>query len=363
MSVLCCFCLFFFFLMIRRPPRSTRTDTLFPYTTLFRSSAAVGLGVEDLDLELVAVGGVVGDCLALLTTVDGRTHGGLGGVDGQAVALAQVLPGAEEELLGLVEVEQLDVDDHAGLDDTVVGRGLADLGTTKDVLELADPRLLLALLVLGGVVAAVLLQVALVARSGDLLDDLLAQRSLEVLEFALELVVSVLGKPDRSLLGHGSTPARRAVGTSRAVFPTVCRCIHRSPQRATRVRLQSAAQHALLEAWNGRLYQNPAIGTRCCRSGQRGRGWSGDVQPTKSIESALRSVRISTSLRPSTGLQLCSPTTTWSWASARNLQFASSTSLSSTLTTAVAVCPPWIANPIIPDSPSALAWNPAPPPT
>src|SRR3546814_9396565 len=32
MLVLC----MFFFLMIRRPPRSTRTDTLFPYTTLFR---------------------------------------------------------------------------------------------------------------------------------------------------------------------------------------------------------------------------------------------------------------------------------------------------------------------------------------
>src|SRR3546814_17408917 len=30
-------CFLFFFLMIRRPPRSTRTDTLFPYTTLFRS--------------------------------------------------------------------------------------------------------------------------------------------------------------------------------------------------------------------------------------------------------------------------------------------------------------------------------------
>src|SRR3546814_4074600 len=30
-------CICFFFLMIRRPPRSTRTDTLFPYTTLFRS--------------------------------------------------------------------------------------------------------------------------------------------------------------------------------------------------------------------------------------------------------------------------------------------------------------------------------------
>src|SRR3546814_1441778 len=31
---------FFFFLMIRRPPISTRTDTLFPYTTLFRSDDA-----------------------------------------------------------------------------------------------------------------------------------------------------------------------------------------------------------------------------------------------------------------------------------------------------------------------------------
>src|SRR3546814_18246988 len=33
--LLCIYCVFF--LMIRRPPRSTRTDTLFPYTTLFRS--------------------------------------------------------------------------------------------------------------------------------------------------------------------------------------------------------------------------------------------------------------------------------------------------------------------------------------
>src|SRR3546814_15738216 len=31
-----------FFLMILRPPRSTRTDTLFPYTTLFRSAVAPG---------------------------------------------------------------------------------------------------------------------------------------------------------------------------------------------------------------------------------------------------------------------------------------------------------------------------------
>src|SRR3546814_19864704 len=46
MRVFLCVCLLillinvFFFLMIRRPPRSTRTDTLFPYTTLFRSNRA-----------------------------------------------------------------------------------------------------------------------------------------------------------------------------------------------------------------------------------------------------------------------------------------------------------------------------------
>src|SRR3546814_14561761 len=39
--------------MIRRPPRSTRTDTLFPYTTLFRSR---GGGHEDLDLKIAVVG-------------------------------------------------------------------------------------------------------------------------------------------------------------------------------------------------------------------------------------------------------------------------------------------------------------------
>src|SRR3546814_19527444 len=36
----------FFFLMIRRPPRSTRTDTLFPYTTLFRSQDGAAHGAR-----------------------------------------------------------------------------------------------------------------------------------------------------------------------------------------------------------------------------------------------------------------------------------------------------------------------------
>src|SRR3546814_9835852 len=56
--------MFVFFLMIRRPPRSTRTDTLFPYTTLFRS---LGQGLFDygaffamndrLQVQLAEVGG------------------------------------------------------------------------------------------------------------------------------------------------------------------------------------------------------------------------------------------------------------------------------------------------------------------
>src|SRR3546814_14106859 len=40
--VVSCYLFLFFFLMILRPPRSTRTDTLFPYTTLFRSPRPLG---------------------------------------------------------------------------------------------------------------------------------------------------------------------------------------------------------------------------------------------------------------------------------------------------------------------------------
>src|SRR3546814_12977555 len=56
MITLCVLCMFsIFFLMIRRPPRSTRTDTLFPYTTLFRSlhfNAVVGEVMVDLFIVL-----------------------------------------------------------------------------------------------------------------------------------------------------------------------------------------------------------------------------------------------------------------------------------------------------------------------
>src|SRR3546814_17193033 len=50
------FMVFFFVVMIRRPPRATRTDTLFPYTTLFRSMSCVlsewGEGIRPYDFDL-----------------------------------------------------------------------------------------------------------------------------------------------------------------------------------------------------------------------------------------------------------------------------------------------------------------------
>src|SRR3546814_11649452 len=64
MSFLLCI---LFFLMIRRPQRSTRPDTLFPYTTLFRSPASGGRYVEfgdDTDDALES--GCTGAALALV---------------------------------------------------------------------------------------------------------------------------------------------------------------------------------------------------------------------------------------------------------------------------------------------------------
>src|SRR3546814_2177185 len=67
--------------MIRRPPRSTRTDTLFPYTTLFRSQRHVGAGHgREFLAELL-------DVRALLADHDAGT----GGVDRDARPLGRPL--------------------------------------------------------------------------------------------------------------------------------------------------------------------------------------------------------------------------------------------------------------------------------
>src|SRR3546814_15891511 len=49
-------------LMIRRPPRSTRTDTLFPYTTLFRSDRPNHFYHDRFGYREVGVSGACGGC-------------------------------------------------------------------------------------------------------------------------------------------------------------------------------------------------------------------------------------------------------------------------------------------------------------
>src|SRR3546814_15846920 len=71
-----------FFLMIRRPPRSTRTDTLFPYTTLFRSE--VGLG---------EVRGLLPAALVDERLQAGAVGTGLGAEDAEAGAPRRLLLG------------------------------------------------------------------------------------------------------------------------------------------------------------------------------------------------------------------------------------------------------------------------------
>src|SRR3546814_5180257 len=72
--------------MIRRPPRSTRTDTLFPYTTRFRSLVAglVELVVVELPVDVLVEGGPPVDAV--------HVGFGLECVDGPKVAAA-VVPG------------------------------------------------------------------------------------------------------------------------------------------------------------------------------------------------------------------------------------------------------------------------------
>src|SRR3546814_11235253 len=85
----------FFFLIIRRPPRSTRTDTRVPYTTLFRSEGVARRQVERRRLEpLQAV--IVGQ---LQPPVDGHRHlaqgAGQGRIGGEALRRR-----AERSLMG-----------------------------------------------------------------------------------------------------------------------------------------------------------------------------------------------------------------------------------------------------------------------
>src|SRR3546814_2562357 len=90
--------------MIRRPPRSTRTDTLFPYTTLFRSRRGVGWqadGIADAQRDDGEVGFRIEPLLHHGADLHaGQAHVGAGGKAGGVAEfhgyLIAVTPGAAE---------------------------------------------------------------------------------------------------------------------------------------------------------------------------------------------------------------------------------------------------------------------------
>src|SRR3546814_12961566 len=89
----------FFFLMIRRPPRSTRTDTLFPYTTLFRSvrDDAIVAAAELSDRYIT--GRLLPDkAVDLLDTAAARVRIGLGVKPAELESLESRLAGLEREI-------------------------------------------------------------------------------------------------------------------------------------------------------------------------------------------------------------------------------------------------------------------------
>src|SRR3546814_19404893 len=90
MIIICFSLLFFFFLMIRLPPRSTRTDTLFPYTTLFRSYRLRQL-IQLRDKGLVGYrAGSSGHALDLITDQNKCISSIVLGTEGHAQFLSQI---------------------------------------------------------------------------------------------------------------------------------------------------------------------------------------------------------------------------------------------------------------------------------
>src|SRR3546814_297127 len=74
--------------MIRRPPRSTRTDTLFPYTTLFRSADIIDSEVAEYEIvraraqfEQFVAGGIARLPVGGARAGEMRAHGIAGGID------------------------------------------------------------------------------------------------------------------------------------------------------------------------------------------------------------------------------------------------------------------------------------------
>src|SRR3546814_21166534 len=104
----------FFFLMIRRPPRSTRTDTLFPYTTLFLSVRRL---TDQDDLLAVDVLGTDFGFAAAFRVV---------GFDLRAV-------GFEQLAVGVVRAQRLVVGQQV-----IAGKAVLDVDDIADAAEFLD---------------------------------------------------------------------------------------------------------------------------------------------------------------------------------------------------------------------------------
>src|SRR3546814_6010998 len=93
--------------MIRRPPRSTRTDTLFPYTTLFRSMAKAADEISHwAEYDYIVINDDVDECLgqvyAILQAERLKRHRGLGLQDG--IHLAERSEEHTSELQSLMRI-------------------------------------------------------------------------------------------------------------------------------------------------------------------------------------------------------------------------------------------------------------------
>src|SRR3546814_4583137 len=85
-----------FFLLLRRPPRSTRTDTLFPFTTLFRSVHGQRAGV-DVVIALVGGRAVSGPVIyALVARRSVHEFAGNGALDDDRTAAARLVIFADQ---------------------------------------------------------------------------------------------------------------------------------------------------------------------------------------------------------------------------------------------------------------------------
>src|SRR3546814_9409749 len=114
--------------MIRPPPSSTRTDTLFPYTTLFRSVTAIG-GIEIRTGQMLGRDFTLGELTANFDAV--FLGMGLSGVNGLGIE-GENLTGVEDAVEFIAALRQ--TDDKAGL---AIGRRVVVLGGGMTAIDAA----------------------------------------------------------------------------------------------------------------------------------------------------------------------------------------------------------------------------------